>query len=207
MSHQNKTHTELDEAIAIKAASNGVIRSIRHEVKVSEEDRARTQKYYISPVVRPKTLAERQVSDSDNRRWTKRDTASRRPEDPKKAVVADFPFRLTDASVVGTSKVNIYFGMVNNIQPTSMDAVTGLTISITASGYVVLSVTCDAYGAAVSATITVAGSVSDNTETVGKIALGYVTVQSGGGVVCSQSVSNSLQHQKCGKLVHLFGAV
>ena len=115
------------------------------------------------------------------------------------------PFTLTDATESGTEKVSVRFGMVNSIMPTGMDPVDGQTINVTASGYVILAVTCTA-GVATSAAISIAASVPANTATVGNIALGYVTLGTDV-VTVSQSVQNSLQHQMCGTTTHLWGAV
>jgi len=109
------------------------------------------------------------------------------------------PFKIT---LVGTN-VNVRFGMVNSITPTGMDPIAGQDI-IASTGYVVLAVTCNASGTATSAVITIESSIDVDTSTVGHIALGYVDDTAG---TVSQSVQNSLQHQKCGTTTHLFGAV
>lgn len=122
------------------------------------------------------------------------------------AAPVTFPFQLTDATEAGAEKVNIRFGMVGIVTPTGMDPVDGLTLAVTASGYVVLGVTVDGSGIATSATILILASVPADTPTIGKIALGYVTLGVDE-VTCSQSVSSSLWHQLCGGSNHLFGSV
>jgi len=118
------------------------------------------------------------------------------------------PFQLSDATEAGTAKVNIRFGMVAGITPTGMDPVDGKELSVGSSGYVVLAVTTDPLGYATSAAISIAASVPSNTATLGHIALGYVTKNTGPtSVTCSQSVGGSLWHQKCGETQHLFGGV
>lgn len=109
------------------------------------------------------------------------------------------PFKLT----LDGSSVNVRFGMVNSITPTGMDPIAGQDITAS-TGYVVLAVTCNASGTATSAVITIESSIDADTSTVGHIALGYVDDTAG---TVSQSVQNSLQHQKCGTTTHLFGAV
>ena len=84
----------------------------------------------------------------------------------------------------------------------------GLTLTVGSSGYVVLAVTADPLGYAESAVISIAGSMPSDSATLGHIALGYVTRNTGPtSVTCSQSVGGSLWHQKCGETQHLFGGV
>ena len=117
------------------------------------------------------------------------------------------PFKLTNATAAGVAKVKIQFGMVNGVTPTSMTA-PSLTLTVSASGYVVLAVTTNTSGVATSAAISIAASMPSDTSTLGHIALGYVTLNSGPtSVTCSQSVSGSLWHQMCGTTTHLFGSV
>ena len=120
------------------------------------------------------------------------------------------PFKLSDATSGGSAKVNIRFGMVNGLTPGGMGdpSETSLTLTVGSSGYVVLAVTTDTFGVATSAAISITASMPDNTETLGHIALGYVTKNTGPtSVTCSQSVSGSLAHQQCGYDYHLFGRV
>ena len=116
----------------------------------------------------------------------------------------------TPASIyAGVAKVKILFGMVNGITPGGMGdpSETSLTLTVGASGYVVLAVTTDSSGAVTSASISIAASVPADTTTSGHIALGYVALNAGPSVTCSQSVSGSLQHLKCGATNHRFGSV
>lgn len=122
--------------------------------------------------------------------------------------VPTHPFQLTDATAAGTAKVNIRFGMVNGLTPTGMDPVDGLTLTVGSSGYVVLAVTTNAEGIASSAAISISASMPADTSTLGHIALGYATKNTGPtSVTCSQSVSGSLAHMMCGGASHLFGSV
>ena len=119
-------------------------------------------------------------------------------------------FQLSDATSAETAQVKIKFGMVNNVTPGGMGdpSETSLTLTVGSSGYVVLTVTTNTAGAVTSATISIAASIPYNTSTLGNIALGYVTKKTGpASVSCSQSVSGSLAHVKCGATTHLFGKV
>ena len=116
-------------------------------------------------------------------------------------------FQLSDATSAGVAKVNIRFGMVSGLTPTGMTA-PSLTLTVGSSGYVVLAVTTDTDGLATSAAISIAASMPSDSATLGNIALGYVTKNTGPtSVTCSQSVSGSLWHQQCGATTHLFGSV
>lgn len=117
------------------------------------------------------------------------------------------PFQLTDASTTSpaAAKVNVRFGMVNTLMPTGMDPVAGKTLTVDASGYVVLAVTTNARGVAISAALSIEEDVPDDTTTLGHIALGYAYLGADG-VTVSQSVSGSLWHQMCAG-IHLFGKV
>lgn len=121
------------------------------------------------------------------------------------AVDSGHPFKLTDATAAGVEKVNVQFGMVGSFTPTGMDPIDGLTINVTEAGYVVLSATCNSSGVLLSAAISIIEPIPSDTETVGRIPLGYVApgVDS---VECAQSVFTSLQYLRCG-YSHLFGRV
>jgi hypothetical protein len=123
--------------------------------------------------------------------------------------VSTHPVKLSDATAAEVAKVKIQFGMVNGIIPGGMGdpSETSLTLTVASSGLVVLAVTTNTTGVATSATIYISANSPADTSTLGHIALGYVTKNTGPvSVTCSQSVSGSLQHQKCG-YSHLFGKV
>lgn len=126
----------------------------------------------------------------------------------EETAAATHPFQLSNATTGGVAKVKIRFGMVNAITPTGMDPVDGQTLTVGSSGYVVLAVTTNTSGVATSAVISIAASVPADTSTLGHIALGYATKNTGPtSVTCSQSVAGSLWHQQCGATTHLFGSV
>ena len=132
------------------------------------------------------------------------------PRTVLKAKAGGYPFQLSDATEAGTAKVKIRFGMVNGITPGGMGdpSETSLTLTVGSSGYVVLAVTTNTGGVATRAAISIAASMPIDSATLGHIALGYVTKNTGPtSVTCSQSVSGSLAHMMCGATTHLFGSV
>jgi hypothetical protein len=128
--------------------------------------------------------------------------------------VSTHPFQLSDASVGTTLKVKIKFGMVNSLTPGGMGDVAepDLILTVTATKYVVLTVTTDSGGIATSAAISLETTVAADTATSAKQALGLITYTTGTGgaadsIAFSQVVAGSLRHQRCGSTQHLFGSV
>ena len=124
------------------------------------------------------------------------------------------PFQLSDASEGATLKVRIKFGMVNSLTPGGMGDVAepDLILTVTATKYVVLTVTTDSGGIATSAAISLETTVAGDTATSAKQALGLVTYTAAAGAVpasiaFSQVVAGSLRHQMCGGTIHQWGGV
>jgi hypothetical protein len=119
----------------------------------------------------------------------------------------------------GPPRVSVQFGMVNALvptfggQPLTYTAGTPplpMSREITEPGFIILAVNTDDEGAAETAVINFAAEIPEDTEDRGHVVLAYVSVTGTGpnrSVSISQSVTHSLQHQKCGGTTHLWGAV